>query len=102
VSLFVEELTRAVLESGIAKLTGREIPVTLHDSLMARLDQLGPAKEVAQVGGEASLFRFLDAESRAKIATRDRNELLANSKDPRVREFLNLGQEGGESAGIYD
>ncbi len=50
VPLFVEELTRAVLESGNARLTGREIPVTLHDSLMARLDRLGPAKEVAQVG----------------------------------------------------
>src|SRR3984893_11565503 len=50
VPLFVEELTRAVLESGNAKLTGGEIPATLHDSLMARLDRLGPAKEVAQVG----------------------------------------------------
>jgi predicted ATPase len=50
VPLFVEELTRAVLESGEAKLTGREIPAKLHDSLMARLDRLGPAKEVAQVG----------------------------------------------------
>ena len=50
VPLFVEELTRAVLESGDARLTGREIPVTLHDSLMARLDRLGAAKEVAQVG----------------------------------------------------
>jgi class 3 adenylate cyclase/tetratricopeptide (TPR) repeat protein len=50
VPLFVEELTRAVLESGDAKLTGRQIPVTLHDSLMARLDRLGQAKEVAQVG----------------------------------------------------
>ena len=39
-----------MLESGEAQLTGREIPVTLHDSLMARLDRLGPAKEVAQVG----------------------------------------------------
>jgi predicted ATPase len=50
VPLFVEELTRVVLESGNARLTGREIPVTLHDSLMARLDRLGPAKEVIQVG----------------------------------------------------
>jgi predicted ATPase len=50
VPLFVEELTRAVLESGGAKLAGREIPVTLHDSLMAWLDQLGPAKEVIQIG----------------------------------------------------
>jgi tetratricopeptide (TPR) repeat protein len=50
VPLFVEELTRAVLESGQTKLSGREIPVTLHDSLMARLDRLGPAKEVIQIG----------------------------------------------------
>jgi class 3 adenylate cyclase/tetratricopeptide (TPR) repeat protein len=50
VPLFVEELTRAVLESGGAKLAGREIPVTLHDSLMARLDRLGAAKEIIQIG----------------------------------------------------
>jgi class 3 adenylate cyclase/tetratricopeptide (TPR) repeat protein len=50
VPLFVEELTRAVLEGENAKLTGREIPVTLHDSLMARLDRLGSAKEVLQIG----------------------------------------------------
>src|SRR6202045_2259728 len=50
VPLFVEELTRAVLESGQVKLTGREIPATLHDSLMARLDRLGPPKEVLQIG----------------------------------------------------
>ena len=50
VPLFVEELTRAVLESGDAKLTGREIPATLQDSLMARLDRLGPPKEVLQIG----------------------------------------------------
>jgi class 3 adenylate cyclase/tetratricopeptide (TPR) repeat protein len=50
VPLFVEELTRAVLDGGDGKLVGRAIPVTLHDSLMARLDRLGPAKEVAQIG----------------------------------------------------
>jgi len=43
-------LTRAVLESGDAKVSGREIPATLHDSLMARLDRLGTAKEVIQIG----------------------------------------------------
>jgi class 3 adenylate cyclase/tetratricopeptide (TPR) repeat protein len=50
VPLFVEELTRSVLESGSAGPTGHEIPATLHDSLMARLDRLGPAKEVIQLG----------------------------------------------------
>jgi class 3 adenylate cyclase len=50
VPLFVEELTRTLLESGGTKLAEREIPVTLHDSLMARLDRLGPAKEIIQIG----------------------------------------------------
>jgi class 3 adenylate cyclase/tetratricopeptide (TPR) repeat protein len=49
VPLFVEELTRAVLESGNTKLSEREIPVTLRDSLMARMDRLGPAKDVLQI-----------------------------------------------------
>jgi tetratricopeptide (TPR) repeat protein len=50
VPLFIEELTRAVLESGDVRLPKRAIPATLHDSLMARLDRLGPAKEVLQLG----------------------------------------------------
>ena len=49
VPLFVEELTNAVLERDGANPTKHEIPATLHDSLMARLDRLGPAKEVAQI-----------------------------------------------------
>jgi len=48
VPLFVEELTRAVLAEGAALMT-REIPVTLRDTLMARLDRLGAAKETAQI-----------------------------------------------------
>jgi tetratricopeptide (TPR) repeat protein len=47
VPLFVEELVKAVIEAG-REGTGHEIPATLADSLMARLDRLGPAKEVAQ------------------------------------------------------
>src|SRR6202171_4149435 len=39
-----------MLEGGGLRFTGREIPSTLHDSLMARLDRLGPAKEVIQIG----------------------------------------------------
>jgi class 3 adenylate cyclase/tetratricopeptide (TPR) repeat protein len=50
VPLFVEELTRSLLEGGSAGQTGHEIPATLHDSLMARLDRLGPAKEIIQIG----------------------------------------------------
>jgi tetratricopeptide (TPR) repeat protein len=48
VPLFAEELTRLILE-GDGRSVVREIPATLHDSLTARLDRLGPAKEVAQL-----------------------------------------------------
>jgi predicted ATPase len=47
VPLFVEELTKSVLESGVA-LVG--IPATLHDSLMARLDRLESVRQMAQIG----------------------------------------------------
>src|SRR5271165_2776000 len=53
VPLFAEEMTRAVLEAeGESKAVGNRsltVPATLQASLMARLDRLGPAKEVAQV-----------------------------------------------------
>src|SRR5215472_530690 len=48
IPLFAEELTRLILE-GEGRPQLRQIPATLHDSLAARLDRLGPAKEVAQV-----------------------------------------------------
>jgi class 3 adenylate cyclase/tetratricopeptide (TPR) repeat protein len=49
VPLFVEEVTRLLLERG--EQGGMEaIPPTLQQSLMARLDRLGPARELAQVG----------------------------------------------------
>jgi class 3 adenylate cyclase/predicted ATPase len=47
VPLFVEELTKSVLESGTPLLG---IPATLHDSLMARLDRLASVRLVAQIG----------------------------------------------------
>lgn len=48
VPLFIEELTRMVVESDGA-LADVAIPTTLRDSLMARLDRLGRAKETAQL-----------------------------------------------------
>ncbi len=47
IPLFVEELTKSVLESGVP-LVG--IPTSLHDSLMARLDRLSSVRRVAQIG----------------------------------------------------
>jgi class 3 adenylate cyclase/predicted ATPase len=49
VPLFVEEVTRLLLERG-GQGGIQSIPPTLQQSLMARLDRLGPAREVAQVG----------------------------------------------------
>jgi predicted ATPase len=48
VPLFVEELTKAVLEAGTAAGAGPTVPASLHASLMARLDRVPAAKEVAQ------------------------------------------------------
>jgi predicted ATPase len=60
IPLFVEEMTKAVLEAeseGEARQTAASVPASalavpasLQASLMARLDRLGPAKEVAQIG----------------------------------------------------
>jgi class 3 adenylate cyclase/tetratricopeptide (TPR) repeat protein len=64
VPLFVEELTRTVLENGKTKLGAHEIPVTLHDSLMARLDRLGSARETLQLAavlGNAFAYELLQA-----------------------------------------
>jgi class 3 adenylate cyclase/predicted ATPase len=49
VPLFVEELTRALVAGADFNPAMREIPATLRDSLMARLDRLGEAREIAQV-----------------------------------------------------
>ena len=50
VPLFVEEVTRLLLERGEQGGGIQAIPPTLQQSLMARLDRLGPAREVAQIG----------------------------------------------------
>jgi predicted ATPase/class 3 adenylate cyclase len=75
VPLFVEELTKAVLESGLLQerdgryllehpLPSLAIPSTLHASLTARLDRLAPVREVAQIGavvGREFSYELLNA-----------------------------------------
>ena len=82
VPLFLEELTRAVLEAGagggraaLAAVPRPSVPVpaTLHASLMARLDRLGPAKQVAQVG--AAIGREFPYELLAAVAPLPEAEL---------------------------
>jgi tetratricopeptide (TPR) repeat protein len=87
VPLFVEELTKAVLESagqsdrvsavlGAASLAAQSVPATLHASLMARLDRLGPVpKETAQIG--AVLGREFSYELIAPVVQRPERELQA-------------------------
>ena len=87
VPLFVEEVTRAVLETGTPGLvalsipqSGLAVPATLHASLMARLDQLGPiARDVAQKGsmiGREFSYELL--------------EVIANLPKPQLQEALRL------------
>ena len=86
VPLFVEELTKAVLESGLLKDAGDRyelagplpplaIPTTLHDSLLARLDRLAPVKEIAQIG--AALGREFSHALLAAVADRPEAQLQA-------------------------
>jgi predicted ATPase len=78
IPLFVEEITKAVLEAGeeggersAASMPSRSVavPPTLHASLLARLDRLGsPAREVAQVG--AAIGREFSNELLLPVAQR--------------------------------
>lgn len=85
VPLFVEEITRTLIEmrkdlgpaANGAPPDAAEIPATLKDSLMARLDRLGEGKEVAQVG--AAIGRNFVYELLASVAGLD---------EPRLRQAL--------------
>ena len=77
VPLFIEELTKTVLESGIVAEAGDHyalagpmapvaIPTSLHASLLARLDSLAPTREVAQIG--AALGRSFSYELISAVA----------------------------------
>jgi class 3 adenylate cyclase/predicted ATPase len=86
VPLFVEELTKAVLEAGLLvagpqgwRLDGPlppfAIPATLQDSLAARLDRLAPVKEIAQIG--AAIGREFSYPLLRAVAGRDEPALRA-------------------------
>src|SRR6516164_5923872 len=83
IPLFVEEMTKAVLEAESEDAVERiaaavpfpafAVPASLHASLMARLDRLGVAKEVAQVG--AAIGRTFSHSLLAAVARRPEVEL---------------------------
>ncbi len=84
VPLFVEELTKMVLESSMVKevddhyelqgpVTALAIPSTLHDSLVARLDRMSAIKELAQIG--ATIGREFSFSLIKEVAAMDENEI---------------------------
>jgi class 3 adenylate cyclase/predicted ATPase len=97
VPLFVEELTKMVLESGLLQereegyaLTGPlpplAIPTTLHDSLMARLDRLATVKGLAQLG--ATLGREFSYELLQAVAPWDEGTVRQGLHQLVAAEFL--------------
>jgi len=84
VPLFIEELTKAVVESGVlvdsgdhytatAPVAPLAIPTSLHASLLARLDRLAPTREVAQIG--AALGRQFSHELISAVAEMQQQQL---------------------------
>jgi class 3 adenylate cyclase/tetratricopeptide (TPR) repeat protein len=84
VPLFIEELTKSVLESGLLKeadgryassgpISDVAIPMTLHASLLARLDRLAPTREVAQIA--AALGRQFSYELMSAVAQMPQTQL---------------------------
>ncbi len=110
IPLYVEEVGRTVLESGMlvggegtwdlsSPLMDLEIPSTLQGSLLARLDRLGPAKSVVQVA--AVLGRTFPFDLLVTVSGMDR-ELLALLLDRAVDSgLLLLSGSGGESEYLF-
>jgi tetratricopeptide (TPR) repeat protein len=84
IPLFIEELTRTVLEGGLlheehnqyvltSSLPSLAIPASQHDFLLARLDRLAPVKEVAQIG--AAIGREFSYDLLAAVARRPERQL---------------------------
>ena len=85
IPLFVEEMTKAVLESetedearqtaAAVPASALAVPASLHASLLARLDRLGPAKQVAQIG--AAIGREFSHGLLAAVARQPEAELAS-------------------------
>jgi class 3 adenylate cyclase len=106
IPLFVEEMTKAVLEaegeaaaSAVATIPSPciGVPASLHASLMARLDRLGPAKEVTQIG--AAIGREFSYPLLAAVVGRPERE-VQSSLDRVVAAGL-LFQQGLPPHGTY-
>ena len=111
VPLFIEELTKSVLESGLVKDAGYRyvaavdsipafaIPATLHGSLTARLDRLGPAKEIAQIG--AAIGHEFPHQLLADVVPTSVNSLNAGLKQLAVAELISVHGEPPDATYIF-
>jgi DNA-binding response OmpR family regulator/predicted ATPase len=108
IPLFVEELTKSVLESGILQDDGDRlvtagplrplaIPTTLLGSLTARLDRLGPAKEIAQIG--AAIGREFSHRLLASVAPISGQSLQDTLAQLTIHDLIFV--RGGPSDAIY-
>ena len=98
VPLFIEELTRDSLERGEYS-SPKEIPATLHDSLMARLDRLGPARELAQIG--AVIGHEFSHELLRLVANVSEEELQLALGNLVGADLLHVGQSEPEKSYIF-
>lgn len=81
VPLFVEELTRALMEGGATNA----IPATIQASLLARLDRLGPAKRIAQIGAVIGReFGYRLVENASEVDEASLNEQLSALTDSQL------------------
>jgi class 3 adenylate cyclase len=94
VPLFVEELTKTVLETGTEATTA--IPSTLHDSLMARLDRLSSVKEIAQIG--ACIGRQFSHALLMAVAPLGETELVRALQQLIKSELVYRSTTGGENS----
>jgi predicted ATPase len=108
VPLFIEEMTRMILESGqlkdrgdryelIGSLASLALPTTLQGSMMARLDRLGEGKAIAQMGatiGREFLYDLLHAISNL-------DEAMLNAELKRLVDVQLLYQQGVHPKTIY-
>jgi aminoacyl-tRNA hydrolase len=110
VPLFVEELTKVVLEAGVLReedtryelkglLPPAEIPATLQDSLMARLGRLAPVKEIAQIA--AVIGREFSHELLAAVVSWEEKDLNEALRRLVAAELIFRRGVGSEAAYVF-
>jgi predicted ATPase/DNA-binding response OmpR family regulator/class 3 adenylate cyclase len=108
IPLFIEELTKSVMQSGwvqdvdnrcvVPGLLPTAVPASLLDSLTARLDRLGPAKEIAQIG--AVIGREFSQSLLAAVAPDSSNSLKSALAQLKVSELVLISCQGANT--VYE